>query len=127
MAVMGQGDSRKIKPDHEVAGTKGYFVGGTLHSPDRDKKPNGGDRNFDELVGWMPLESDGTASDVLMKLAGGPAAIQSYLTELGIKDMIVLDTEKAFALDHSLQYRNWATPEAAVTLLRALHERRGLS
>jgi beta-lactamase class A len=41
--------------------------------------------------------------------------------------MIVVDTEKAFAQDHSLQYRNSATPEAAVALLRALHERRGLS
>jgi beta-lactamase class A len=76
---------------------------------------------------WMLLESDGTASDVLMKLAGGPEAVQAYLTELKISDMIVLDTEKAFAQDHSLQYRNWTTPEAAVALLRALHERRGLS
>ena len=41
--------------------------------------------------------------------------------------MIILDTEKAFAQDHSLQYRNWTTPEAAVALLRALHERRWLS
>ncbi|HEV2884751.1 MAG TPA: serine hydrolase, partial [Pyrinomonadaceae bacterium] len=56
-----------------------------------------------------------------------PSVIQAYLTDLKITDMIVLDTEKAFAEDHSLQFRNWATPQAAVALLQALHEKRGVS
>jgi beta-lactamase class A len=78
-------------------------------------------------MGWMLLESDGTASDVLMKLAGGPEGVQAYLTELNITQMIVLNTEKEIGQDWQTQYRNWATPEAAVALLRALYERRGLS
>jgi beta-lactamase class A len=41
--------------------------------------------------------------------------------------MIILDTEKSFAQDHSLQFRNWSSPEASLALLTALHERRGLS
>ena len=127
MALMKQVDEGKIKLDQKVRVTKDDFIGRASHSPIRDKYRNGVDLSVSELMGWMLRESDGTASDVLMKLAGGPEAIQAYLTELGIKDMIVLDTEKAFAQDHSLQYRNWATPEAAVALLRALHERRGLS
>jgi beta-lactamase class A len=127
MAVMKQFDAGKIKLDQKVRVTKDDFIGRSSHSPIRDKYPSGTELSVSDLMGWMLLESDGTASDVLMKLAGGPEAIQAYLTELGIKDMIVLDTEKAFAQDHSLQYRNWATPEAAVALLRALHERRGLS
>lgn len=127
MAVMKQVDSGKIKPNQKVRVTTDEFIGRASHSPIRDKYRNGTELTVDELMGWMLLESDGTASDVLMKLAGGPEAIQAYLTELGIKDMIILDTEKAFAQDHSLQFRNWATPEAAVALLRALHERRGLS
>jgi beta-lactamase class A len=73
------------------------------------------------------LISDGTTSDVLMRLAGGPAAVQSYLRTLGITDWKVVDTENAFSRDHSLQYRNWATPEAAVALLGALYERRGMT
>jgi beta-lactamase class A len=127
MAVMKQVDAGKIKLDQKVRVTKDDFIGRQSYSPIRDKNPNGVALTVNELMGWMLLESDGTASDVLMKLAGGAAAIQAYLTELGIKDLIVLDTEKAFALNHSLQYRNWATPAAAITLLRALHERRGLS
>src|SRR5205807_607112 len=62
-----------------------------------------------------------------MKLAGGPGAIQAYLTELKITDLTVLNTEKEIGQDWETQYRNWASPEAAVALLRALHERRGLS
>jgi len=127
MALMQQVDTGKIKLDQKVRVTKDDFIGRSSHSPIRDKYPNGTELTVNELLAWMLLESDGTASDVLMKLAGGPEAIQAYLIELGIKDMIVLDTEKAFAQDHSLQYRNWTSPEAAVTLLRALHERRGLS
>lgn len=127
MALMKQVDAGKIKLDQKVRVTKDDFVGPASHSPIRDKYPNGTELTVDELLAWMLLESDGTASDVLMKLAGGPEAIQAYLTELKITDLIVLDTEKAFAQDHSLQYRNWTTPEAAVALLRALHERRGLS
>lgn len=127
MAVIKQVDAGKIKLEQKVRVTKGDFIGRASHSPIRDKYPNGTELTVNELLAWMLLESDGTASDVLMKLAGGPEAIQAYLTEIGIKDMIVLDTEKAFAQDHSLQFRNWATPEATVALLRALHERRGLS
>src|ERR1700704_1669868 len=127
MAVMKQVDAGKIKLDQKIRVTKDDFIGRSSHSPIRDKYPNGTELTVNELLAWMILESDGTASDVLMKLAGGPQAIQVYLTELGIKDMIVLDTEKAFAQDHSLQYRNWATPDAAVALLRILHERLGLS
>src|SRR5207253_5936827 len=44
-----------------------------------------------------------------------------------ITDMIVLNTEKEIGQDWETQYRNWASPEAAVGLLRALHEQRGLS
>jgi beta-lactamase class A len=127
MAVMKQVDAGKIKLDQKVRVTKDDFIGRASHSPIRDKYPNGTELTVNELLAWMLLESDGTASDVLMKLAGGSEAVQAYLTELKTTDMIVLDTEKAFAQDHSLQYRNWTTPEAAVALLRALYERRGLS
>src|SRR5882724_5473331 len=127
MAVMKQVDAGKIKLEQKVKIAKEDYVGNGAHSPIRDKYPNGAELTVNDFLRFALSESDGTASDVLMKLAGGPSAVQAFLTELGIKDMIVLDTEKALALDHSLQYRNWATPEAAVTLLRALHERRGLS
>lgn len=127
MSVMQQVDTGKIKLDQKVSVAKDDLIGRAAHSPIRDRHPNGVEMPVSELMAWMLKESDGTASDVLMKLAGGPPAIQAFLTELKITDMIVLDTEKSFAEDHSLQFRNWSSPEASLALLRALHERRGIS
>lgn len=127
MAVMKQLDAGKIKLEQKVKVAKDDYVGSAAHSPIRDKYPNGTELTVNELLRFVLSESDGTASDVLMKLGGGHDAIQAFLTELGIKDMIVLDTEQSLTQDHSLQYRNFATPVSAIALLRALYERRGLS
>jgi beta-lactamase class A len=127
MAVMKQVDAGKIKIDQKVRVTKSDFVRQGQHSPIRDKYPNGTEISVSELLRFAISESDGTASDVLMKLAGGPGVMQAYLSELKITDMIVLNTEKEIGQDWETQYRNWASPEAAVALLRVLYERRGLS
>ena len=127
MAVMQAVDAGKIRLADKVSISKSDFIGPTAHSPIRDKFPKGTLLTVEELLRYALVESDGTASDVVMRLVGGPRAVQAYLTGLGIKQMIVLDTEQAFTRDHSLQFRNYATPEAAVELLRALHERRGMS
>ena len=127
MAVMKQVEAGKIKLDQKVPVTKKDFVRIGQHSPIRDKNPSGAEISVSELLRLAISESDGTASDVLMRVAGGPGAVQAYLTELNITDMIVLNTEKEIGQDWQTQYRNWASPEAAVALLRALHERKGLS
>jgi beta-lactamase class A len=127
MAVMRQVDAGKIKLDQKVRVTKDDFGSRGQHSPIRDKNPNGVEMSVRDLLRYAISESDGTASDVLMRLAGGPGAVQAYLTELKITDMIVLNTEKEIGQDWQTQYRNWTSPEAAVSLLRALHERQGLS
>jgi beta-lactamase class A len=127
MAVMKQVDGGKITLDQKVTVTKRDFVRIGQHSPIRDKNPNGVEMSVSDLLRYAISESDGTASDVLMNLAGGPGAVQAYLTELKITDMIVLNTEKEIGQDWQTQYRNWASPDAAVALLRALFERQGLS
>jgi len=127
MAVMQQIDAGKLKLEQRVRVTKNDFIGPNAHSPVRDQNPNGVELSVNELVRFAIAESDGTASDVLMRLAGGPAAIHTYLKQLNITDIIVLNSEKELGQDWQLQYRNWATPEAAVALLRALHEKNGLT
>jgi beta-lactamase class A len=127
MAVMKQVDAGKLKLDQKVRVTKEDFVTRNQHSPIRDRNPNGVELTVSELLRFAISESDGTASDVLLKLAGGAGAIQAYLTELKITNLIVLNAEKELGQDWDKQYRNWATPEAAVALLRALQERQGLS
>ena len=127
MAVLQQVDAGKIKLDQKVRVTKSDFVRAGQNSPIRDKNPKGVELSVSELLRFSISESDGTASDVLMKLAGGAEVVQAYLNDRGISEMVVANTEKEIGQDWQTQYRNWASPEAAVALLRALHERQGLS
>jgi len=127
MAVMKQIDEAKLSLDQRVRIARDDYVGPAAHSPIRDKNPNGAELTVNELVRYALVESDGTASDVLMKLAGGNTAVQSYVNSLPVNDLIVLNTEKELGDDQTAQYRNFASPESAVALLRALFERRGLS
>ena len=127
MTVMKQVDAGKVKLDQKVRVMKSDFVRPGQHSPIRDQNPNGVEMSVSELMRYAISESDGTASDMLMKVAGGHEAVQAFLSELKITDIVVANTEKEIGQEWQTQYRNWASPEAAVDLLRALHERRGLS
>jgi len=127
MAVLSKVDAGKLKLEQKVQVAKSDFVNAGQYSPVRDKYPNGVKLSVSELLRFAVSESDGTASDVLMRLVGGPAAVQAFLTELKITEWIVLNTEKEIGQDWQTQYRNWATPEAAIALLRAVHDGEGLS
>jgi beta-lactamase class A len=127
MAVLRQVEEGKLKLDQRVRVEKEEYVRKGMRSPLRDKNPNGADVTVQELIRLSIVESDGSASDVLMRLAGGAAAIQDYLTGITIGEVIVANPEKEIGQDWETQYRNWATPEGAAALLRALHEKRGIS
>ena len=127
MAVLKEVDAGKIKLEERVRVEKSDFVRRGMHSPIRDKNPGGSEASVEELLRLSVSESDGTASDVLFRLAGGAEAIGKFLGELKVDEMAVANTEKEIGQDWETQYRNWASPEGAIALLRALHERRGLS
>lgn len=126
MAVLHQVDRKKVDLHKVVRVDSGEYVSERQHSPLRDKHPNGADVTVKELLRYSVSESDGSASDVLMRLAGGPSVIQAYLKSLGVADMIVANTEKELGSDNAVQYRNWATPNQAVNLLSTLQKGRGL-
>ncbi|MCU1280505.1 MAG: Beta-lactamase [bacterium] len=90
-----------------------------MHSPLREQHPQGVTLTVGELVRFAIVESDGTASDVLLRLAGGAPAVERYLRQLGIHDIAVATTERAMGDDERAQYRNWCTPRAALAVLRA--------
>lgn len=124
MAVLRQVDEGKIKLEQLVRVEKNDFVRQGQYSPIRDKNPNGVELSVKELLRFAVSESDGTASDVLLELVGAEA-VNRYLDEIGVKNIVVADSEKEIGRDWETQYRNWASPEGAVEMLRALFERRG--
>jgi len=127
MAALQQVDAGKIHLAQRVRVERSDFVRAGQHSPVRDKNPNGTELSVGELLRFMVSESDGTASDVLLKLVGGAEVVSKFLNELKVTEIVVANTEKEIGQDRETQYRNWASPQGAIALLRALHERRGLS
>lgn len=127
MAVLAQVDQGKLELEQRVRVEPSDFVSDLQHSPIRDANPQGVELSVAELLRYTVLESDGTACDVLLRLIGGPEVVTQYLRDVGINDMIVANTEKEIGQDIAVQYRNYATPDAAVALLRVLHEGQGLS
>jgi beta-lactamase class A len=127
MYVLHQADAGILKLDQKVKVQPKDFLTGRQHSPIRDNNPNGIELSVRDLLRFSVSESDGTACDVLLNLIGGPAQVTKYLRDVGVEDIVVANTEREIGQDEEVQYRNWATPESALALLRALYEGRGLS
>ncbi len=127
MAALAQVDAGKLKLDERVRVEKSEYVREGMRSPLRDENPNGAEVSVRELLRLAVSESDGTASDVLLRLVGGGEAVMRYLNELQVTGLNVVNSEKEIGGDWETQYKNWASPKGAVSLLRAFHEGRGLS
>jgi beta-lactamase class A len=130
MAVLDQVDRKALTLTQKIALRAGDVAGVQFHSPLAERYPKGGiDISIRDLIRAAIVDSDGVASDILYRLAGGGARITAYLRGLGVRDMDVVATERDMFRDRTrmTQYRNFSTPRAAVTLLRALYQGRGLS
>ncbi len=120
MAVLEKVKRGQLGLDEKIGVTKEDMVRKGMRSPLRDENPNGGEFTIRELIRLSMVESDGTASDVLMRVTGDVGETQAFLTRIGIFEIRVEDPEKEIGRDWNVQYRNYATPAAAVELLRWL-------
>jgi beta-lactamase class A len=120
MAVLQRVDRGELKLDQLVKVEPGDFVRKGMYSPVRDKYPDGTELSIAELLRYTMCESDGSASDVLMKLIGGPGQVMLFLKEIQVPNIQVINYEKEIGRDWETQYRNWATPKGALALLVAL-------
>src|SRR5215471_21213184 len=127
MAVLQRVDRGELKLDQHVKVEPSDLVRTGMYSPVRDKYPAGTELTIAELLRYTICESDGSTSDVLMKLIGGPSSVMAFLKEIQVPDIQVVNYEKEIGRDWETQYRNWATPKGALALLVALQSKRGLS
>jgi beta-lactamase class A len=141
-AVLAQVDAGRLKLDQKVLVSKREYLGDGAYSPLRDRSREK-DQTVElrELLQLAVVQSDGTASDVLMRLLDGEAKSSSdpysvgarevmrFLRSIGVDDtsINVQDPEMALQKDWQVQYRNWMSPRGALKLLRAFHEGKGLS
>ena len=121
MAMMEQIRLGQHDLDEIIGITPADYVRQGQASPLRDKDASGGEFTIRELIRLTLVESDGSASDVLLRVMGGAPVVQEYIEQIGIRDMHIVNTEKELGANWDTQYQNWATPVAGVELLSWLH------
>ncbi len=127
MAVLDQLEKRGLNLDHHILVGK-WELHPDTHSPLRDEFPKG-DSLFAirTIIQYMVSKSDNNACDMLFRFVGGPAPVDRYIHELGIKEVKISADEEAMHKDWGIQYTNWTTPYSALDLLKRIQVQSHLS
>jgi beta-lactamase class A len=93
------------------------------YSPLQDQYPDAGvDVPLRELLRLDVSLSDNVAADILLRVVGGPKAVDAYIAALGIRGFHLEDSEAVLHRDVLAQYRNWFQPAGAVEMLRRISD-----
>jgi beta-lactamase class A/beta-lactamase class A VEB len=88
-----------------------------LHSPLRNKYPNGGNIAISEILKYTVSESDNAGCDILLRLIGGPKVVEEYFVKNNFKDVSIKINEEVQQKNWSRQFENWTTPKATNEVL----------
>ncbi len=127
LAVLQQVDKGKFKLEQKILVKKKDLLPNT-HSPLRDKYPNGEiEIPLSEILKYTVSLSDNNGCDILFRLLGGPKVVDTYLKNIGIKNVAVVATEEEMHQDEKIQFTNWSTPWSATQLLEKFYQKKLLS
>lgn len=114
--------------DQKVRFLPSDLISPDQYSPLRDAHPHGNaDVPVEDLLRLAVSESDGVASDILLRILGGPSAADAYVRSLGINGIHIIDTEQTLGREVKLEDRDSAEPRALVAVLRLLADHSPLS
>lgn len=123
LTILHQVEQGRFTLDQVIPFQKSDLILPQPYSPLQDKYPEAGVHvPLRELLEMTVSLSDNTAADLLLRVAGGANVVVEYIASLGITGFHLQDGERALHRDHSLQYRNWFEPQAAVRLLRLISD-----
>ncbi|MGD8717519.1 MAG: class A beta-lactamase [Candidatus Zixiibacteriota bacterium] len=94
-AILARVDKGELRLDQIIDVTPDMYVNGSFILARNFVHP-GLKLSLANMIEVMITESDNTAADILVELAGGPAAVTAYLVDMGIEGLrIDRDTEEA--------------------------------
>src|SRR6202012_1148001 len=112
MFVLHEVEQGKLSLDRKIRFLPSDIYPGT-YSPLQDQYPKANvDVPLKQLVELTVGRSDNDAADILLRLTGGPRALQKYLESLGLKGFQVRHSERTLHDDERLQYLDYAEPTA---------------
>ena len=114
------GESTDVILSRKVRFLRTDIIAGS-YSPLTDSYPKADvDVTLREVIQLAVGVSDNGAEEILVRLVGGPLAVESYMHSLGINAIQVRYSERDLDRDENLQYQDWIEPTAAVELLERL-------
>ncbi|MEZ5346585.1 MAG: class A beta-lactamase, subclass A2 [Pyrinomonadaceae bacterium] len=113
-------DKGKFSLDQKIEIKKSELLP-DLYSPIRDKYPDGVTLTIAEILKYTVSASDNVGCDVLLKLVGGPSAVENYFAANKFRDISIRINEEVMQNNWDLQFQNWTSPKAAYNVLEAFY------
>lgn len=121
LSILSEVDKGNLSLDQKIDIKKSQLLPG-LWSPIREKYPEGTTLTIAEIIEYTVALSDNVGCDVLLKLLGGPQAVENYFSNLGFKDFAVKINEETMQNNWDLQFLNWTIPIEANKILSTFYE-----
>lgn len=120
--VLNLADKGKFSTDQKILIKKEDLLENTW-SPLREKYPNGNiELSLGEIIDYTVSKSDNNTCDLLLRLIGGPQAVQHFMNSKGVKDLQIKYNENDMHKDWKTQYGNYSTTHSAVDLLKKFYD-----
>jgi beta-lactamase class A len=114
------GESMDVTLDRTVRFLPTDIIPGS-YSPLTDRYPKANvEVTLREIISLAVAQSDNGAEEVLVRLVGGPFAVEHYIHSIGISAIQVRYSERDLDHNEDLQYQDWIEPTAAIQLLELL-------
>lgn len=127
MAVLSEVDKGNLTIEQIVHINKEDLLPKTW-SPIRNKYPEGNiDLTVAELISFTVSQSDNNGCDILFRLLGGPAQVNQYIHDIGVRDIEIAATEEEMHSNWDVQFTNWCKPSAMLQLLKIFWQKNALS
>lgn len=120
LAVLSQIDKGKFSLNQKIKILKKDLLP-DLYSPIRDHYPNGTTLPISKILEYTVSQSDNVGCEVLLRLIGGPQAVEEYFTTNNFQDVSIKLNEVEQQNNWDLQFQNWTTPKAANQVLASFY------
>ena len=121
LVALSEIDKGKFSLDQKIKIEQKELLPG-LYSPIREKYPTGATLKLSEILEYTVSESDNVGCDVLLRMLGGPQAIEEYFIKNKFRDISIKINEETQQANWDLQFQNWTTPKAANEVLRSFYD-----
>ena len=116
LAVLSEVDKGNFDLNQEIEISSKDLLPDTW-SPIRDQFPNGTTMTIAEIIKYTMQQSDNNGCDILLRLIGGTAVVEKFLSENQLNDISIKANEEEMHREWDIQFQNWATPLSLNSLL----------